>query len=92
MQGRRIKTIDMHAHCVIPEAAALATKRAGREDRFPGLVQEKADNGELANNLYLTFYSRLPTEAERKVAVAHLQRDVTQRRQAAEDLAWTLMG
>jgi hypothetical protein len=55
------------------------------------LAHAHADDGRLVEELYLTFYSRLPTAWEREVAVAHLQRNAMQRRQAAEDLAWTLM-
>jgi hypothetical protein len=55
------------------------------------LEQAKSDNGELVDELYLTFYSRLPSGAERRIAVEHLGRDPLQRRQAAEDLAWALM-
>ena len=36
-------------------------------------------------------YSRAPSEAERKTSVEFLQRNGKERRQAAEDLAWTLM-
>jgi len=53
------------------------------------LVREVADNGKLVEELYLTFYSRLPTDKEREVAAAFLGKG--QRRQAAEDLAWTLV-
>jgi hypothetical protein len=55
------------------------------------LVREKTDDGALAEELYLTFYSRLPTEKERKVAMEHLRRDPGKRREAAEDLAWSLL-
>jgi len=34
--GRRVKTIDVHAHCVIPEALALLGKRL-EDQRGPGL-------------------------------------------------------
>ena len=34
VNGKRIKTIDVHAHCHIPEAVALA----GQKVNFPGLV------------------------------------------------------
>ncbi len=36
VNGRRVKTIDVHAHCVIPEALALQGKRA-EDERGPGL-------------------------------------------------------
>jgi hypothetical protein len=55
------------------------------------LVRQKADDGALVEELYLTFYSRPPTEKERQAALAHLKRDPAKRRQAAEDLAWSLM-
>jgi hypothetical protein len=55
------------------------------------LVRRHADDGALVEELYLTFYSRLPTERERVTAVAHLRREPGQRREAAEDLAWTLL-
>jgi hypothetical protein len=45
----------------------------------------------VVEELYLTFYSRRPTEDERRTAVAYLQRDPAKRRQAAEDLAWGLL-
>ena len=41
--------------------------------------------------LYLTFYSRYPTEKEKKVAVDYLKKNGDKRREAAEDLAWSLM-
>ena len=43
------------------------------------------------DEIYLTFYSRLPSEVERKTSLAFLQANAGQRRAAAEDLAWTLM-
>lgn len=52
-------------------------------------VRDKKNDGELVDEIYLTFYSRLPSEAERKTAQAVLQ--TGPRREAAEDLAWTLM-
>ena len=54
-------------------------------------VRSKMTDPQLIDEIYLTYYSRLPDDAERRAAVQHLQRDPNQRRQAAEDLAWTLM-
>lgn len=45
----------------------------------------------LVEEIYLTFYSRLPANKEKEVAVEFLRRRPNQRRQAAEDLAWTVM-
>jgi hypothetical protein len=44
----------------------------------------------LAEELYLTFFSRLPTGDEKQVAVSYVQGN-DNRRQAAEDLAWSMM-
>lgn len=72
-------------------APEIQTKLAHERGLVANLVLTKADDGDVVEELYLAFYSRLPTDAERKVGVAHLRRDPVQRRQAAEDLAWTLM-
>ena len=40
INGRRVKTIDVHAHCVIPEALALMGKTAAaHEQRGPGISE-----------------------------------------------------
>ena len=36
VNGKRVKTIDVHAHCVVPEALALQGKRA-EDQRGPGI-------------------------------------------------------
>jgi hypothetical protein len=55
------------------------------------LVKEQADDGALIEELYLTFYSRPPSDAERTTALAYLRKTPGQRRKAAEDIAWVLM-
>jgi hypothetical protein len=55
------------------------------------LVRRLPDDSALAEELYLTFYSRPPSAEERRVARDHLARDPAHRREAAEDLAWSLM-
>jgi hypothetical protein len=72
-------------------APEIQAKLAHERGRVAQLVKETRDDNALVEELYLTFYSRLPTDAERQVALKHLQRNAAQRRQAAEDLAWTLM-
>ena len=40
VNGRRVKTIDVHAHCVIPEALKLMGRTAsGNEQRGPGISE-----------------------------------------------------
>jgi hypothetical protein len=72
-------------------APEIQAKLAHERGLVAKLTQDKRDDGELVEELFLTFYSRLPSDAERKVAVAHLRENTAQRRQAAEDLAWGLM-
>ena len=36
VSGRRVKTIDVHAHCLIPEAYALMGRKI-EDHQFPGL-------------------------------------------------------
>lgn len=55
------------------------------------LVEDHAEDGALAEELYLTFYSRFPTKEERSTAVRYLQRHADNRRAAAEDLAWSML-
>lgn len=38
VNGRRVKTIDVHAHCLIPEALALTKQKVLGETRFPELI------------------------------------------------------
>jgi hypothetical protein len=54
------------------------------------LVRSKKDP-ELVEELYLTFFCRYPTEAERTASLQYLTRHADNRRQAAEDLAWSLL-
>jgi hypothetical protein len=55
------------------------------------MVRRFPDDASLTDELYLTFCSRLPTAEERGVAMSHLAHDPARRREAAEDLAWSLM-
>lgn len=71
-----------------PEIHAKLTHERGNVAKW---VREKKSDADLIDEIYLTYYSRLPSEAERRASLEHLQRNPVQRRQAAEDLAWTLM-
>jgi hypothetical protein len=57
------------------------------------LAKRESDNARAANELYLNLFSRLPTDAERQVAVEYLGKagDSAARRTALEDLAWTML-
>ncbi|HVA44997.1 MAG TPA: DUF1549 domain-containing protein [Pirellulales bacterium] len=69
----------------------IEDKLAHESGRIKHLAAEHADNGELADELYLTFFSRFPSDDERRTAIGHLGRSTAGRRRAAEDLAWTML-
>jgi hypothetical protein len=54
------------------------------------LVERGTSDAIVVEELYLNFYSRLPDETERKTTLAYL-RQARDRRQAVEDLAWSLL-
>jgi hypothetical protein len=71
-----------------PEIQAKLSHEGGYVARS---VKQKAEDGPLVEELYLTFYSRFPTEKERAAAVEYLRKHADVRRQAAEDLAWSML-
>jgi Protein of unknown function (DUF1553)/Protein of unknown function (DUF1549) len=70
------------------EIQAKLTHEAGTVAR---LVRAHPDDAKLIEELYLTFFARLPTTAESAVGVKHLKKYPDHRRAAAEDLAWALL-
>ena len=54
------------------------------------LVAKHPEDVDLVRELYLTFYSRNPFDAEREHAIAYL-RGKTDRRLATEDIAWSML-
>ncbi len=72
-------------------APAVHDKVAHEAGYVAKLVKREPKDEALVEELYLTFYSRLPSAKERGVAVAYLREHKEKRRQAAEDLAWTLL-
>lgn len=76
-----------------PQIQSKLSHAAGRARelvrRFPSADQES--NAALIEELYLTFYSRYPTEDERAATLAYLAENGQHRQRAAEDVAWSLM-
>ncbi|MBI1314463.1 DUF1553 domain-containing protein [bacterium] len=70
-----------------PEIQAKLSDSGGRLAR---LVNETADNPQLVEKLYLSFYSRFPTDEERAAVTVYLAQ-AADRQRAVEDVAWTLM-
>ena len=54
------------------------------------LTATTSDDSRLVEELYLTFFSRFPSDDERRVAAGYL-RAAPARRGAAEDLAWSML-
>jgi hypothetical protein len=68
-------------HAKLTHAGGYVAKLAKRQPADEPLIEE----------LYLTFFTRRPREHERKTALAYLQEHRENRREAIEDLAWSLM-
>jgi hypothetical protein len=71
-----------------PEVQARLSHEGGSVAKL--VLREPAD-GPLVEELYLTFYSRLPSEKERTAALEYLAQAKGRRRQAVEDLAWSML-
>ncbi len=72
-----------------PELQAKLSHESGTVARL--VRRYPSDNSALIDELYLTVQSRLPTANEKSVATKYLQDHESTRRQAAEDLAWSLL-
>lgn len=70
-----------------PEIQSRLSHRAGR---LVALQEANSQDDRLVEQLYLTFFSRLPTAAEQKISVDYLKSN-SDRQQATEDIAWSMM-
>lgn len=71
-----------------PDVQAKLSHESGTVAR---LVREQKDDAKLVEELYLSFFARLPSSDEMKVATEHLKKRSAARREAAEDLAWAML-
>lgn len=55
------------------------------------LAAGTADDSTLVDELYLSFFSRLPNAGEKSTAIEHLAARKEKRQQAVEDLAWSML-
>lgn len=72
-----------------PELQSKLSHEAGTIARL--VRRYPSDDAALVDELYLTILSRPPTETDKSVAVKYLQDHASQRRNATEDLAWSLL-
>ncbi|MBW3542621.1 MAG: DUF1553 domain-containing protein [Planctomycetes bacterium] len=73
------------------EIQSKLSHEGGRVAEFLRRWPSPADDEKLLEELYLTFLSRQPTKDERTATLQYLQRHGNRRRQAAEDVAWSLL-
>jgi len=69
----------------------MVTHKKGRAAR---LAASKLSNSAITDELYMASYSRRPTEAERKVVLAHLESETKKsgnRREGVEDIIWAMI-
>jgi hypothetical protein len=69
------------------ELHAKLSHAGGRIARLANLT----DHDELLDELYLTCYSRFPSDDERRTATAYLNAHASDRRQATEDIVWSML-
>ena len=70
---------------------ALQAKLAHEGGTMARLAASLAEDAPLIEELYLSCYSRLPTEEEKATALEHLSANKAARRRAVEDLAWSML-
>ncbi len=68
----------------------LQAKLSSKEGRVASLVEEKTD-AEIIDELYLSAYSRFPTEEERTIALKGFSVPEANRQHVAEDVLWALI-
>src|SRR5579872_1482827 len=71
-----------------PELHEKLSHAGGRIARLAAGLE---DDGALVDELYLTFYSRFPSPPERQTVTDYLKIRSSDRRTAAEDVAWSLL-
>lgn len=70
---------------------AIQAKLAHEGGTIARLAASTTDDGALVDELYLSFFSRLPNGEEKSTAIQHLSARQEKRRQAVEDLAWSML-
>ena len=68
----------------------LQSKLSHANGQLARFVASHPDNAKLADELYLTFFSRMPTATERQLVAKHLAAS-PDRQQGVEDYAWSLL-
>ena len=72
-------------------APGLHEKITSDTGRAATLAASKATNAEIVDELYLRVYSRLPDADEKRACLRWFEKPAVKRRQAVEDVMWSLM-
>ena len=70
-----------------PEIEQKLEHAGGRMKQIATITDDK----QLVDEMYLTFFARYPNDVERQAAYDFLNRSGAKRREAVEDLAWSLL-
>ncbi len=87
----RVSDATMVQSLHLMNAPSLHDKVTSDKAVLAKLLKEHGSPDEIVDELYLSTYSRFPTDAERHAAAALFPADRTKHRQTAEDLLWALL-
>ena len=86
----RMNRLDLSQVLHLANGEAIHGKVTAAGGRVAKLMESKADDAAVIDELYLATLSRRPTAAERETAATFLT-SVPTRKEAVEDLLWTLL-
>ena len=86
----RMNRLDLSQVLHLANGEAIHGKVTAAGGRVAKLLASQADNAAIIDELYLATLSRLPTGAEREAAGKYIE-SVASRKEAIEDLLWTLL-
>jgi hypothetical protein len=75
----------------VMNSSLIQAKLAHVDGRVARWARSNLADAAVIDDMYLTFYSRPPEDAERTAAANYLQQHANQRAAALEDLAWSLL-
>jgi Protein of unknown function (DUF1549)/Protein of unknown function (DUF1553) len=81
---------DLSQALHLANSTALQGKLGSDNGRIVRLIKEDKTDHEIADELYLAAFARLPSEAERKV-IEETLREIPARQEAWEDVLWSLL-
>lgn len=81
---------DLSQALHLANSTALQGKLSSAKGRIVRLIKENKTDHEIADEIYLAAFARLPSEQERKV-IEETLREVPSRQEAWEDVLWSLL-